>query len=53
MTDLTDYQKFLEKRKQWECDWEQRERHWFWQKGFWLLAGGCAFGALIVEALSR
>lgn len=26
----------------------QQYKHWFWQRGFWLLAGGVALGSLLM-----
>jgi len=36
-------------QQQWHDDFIQREKHWFWQRGFWLIMAGLAGGALITK----
>ncbi|MBE9526871.1 MAG: hypothetical protein IME94_07830 [Proteobacteria bacterium] len=50
--------KVLIQQQQWHDDFElkrdefmQREKHWFWQKGFWLFVAGAGFGALFLKLL--
>lgn len=43
-------EKIKEQREQWQQDHDQREKHWFWQRGFWFLTVGIAIGALLVKS---
>lgn len=37
-------------QQQWHDEFEQREKHWFWQRGFWFLMVGAAFGGIAIKA---
>ena len=41
---------YTKQANQWQHDHDQREKHWFWQRGSWFIAAGIAIGALIVKA---
>ncbi len=42
--------RLITQQQQWHDDFIQREKHWFWQRGFWFIMVGIAAGALIVKA---
>ena len=51
--------KMKEQRTQWHeefvlklQEFDQREKHWFWQRGFWFLMTGAAFGGVGVKVFT-
>ena len=48
--------KVLTQQQQWHDDfqlklkeYDQRDRHWFWQRGFWLFMGGASLMAIVLK----
>lgn len=37
--------------RQWHDDFKQRESHWLYMRGFWLVSGGIGIGLLITKFL--
>ncbi len=44
--------KVLVQQQQWHDEFVQRERHWFWQKGFWCFMGGMATITIAISVTS-
>lgn len=38
-------------QQRWHDDFKQRENHWLYMRGFWLVSAGIAIGAILVKVL--
>jgi len=41
--------KMQTQQQQWHDEYTQRDKHWFWQKGFWLFIAGVAMTTLFFK----
>ena len=44
--------KIREQQQQWHDEFMQREKHWFWQRGFWLVVGSAAVTSTLIAVIT-